>query len=71
VPVGRELGGTIQYENRYVPVGTNDNPMEIGLAYLRGNGGLSYGAELNVVQDRFSSGQLSDFSAVTAVRWSF
>ena len=71
LPIGRALDGTVNFEDRYVPIGSNDNPMEVGFVYLRGGNGLTYGTEVNLMQDRFASGGLSDFSAVAALNWSF
>ena len=71
VPVGRELDGTVNYEDRSVPLGLDRNPMEIGFAYLGGTRTFSYGTQLSVREDRFSGGRIDDIAAVGAVRWSF
>ena len=72
VPVGRELDGTIDYQDRMVSVASGNMPLELGLAYLSGGAAFKYGAELKMLDHSLASAQgAPEVSLAAALHWSF
>jgi hypothetical protein len=71
LPVGRELDGTVDYENRNVSLSNGGTPIELGLGYLWGSGRLKYGAEMRMLNQDIASKNFSDYSIAGALHWSF
>lgn len=71
VPVGRELDGTINYEDRLVSMAAERAPVEVGLAYLAGTGTIKYGAELTTLDHAISGNGGAEVRVAGAFHWSF
>jgi hypothetical protein len=71
LPIGRELDGTVDYQDSTMSVATGENPIEIGLGYLWGSSRLKYGAELKMLDHDIASKSFSEVTFAGALRWSF
>jgi len=71
VPVGRELDGTVDFEDRSLAITNAGTPIEIGLGYLWGTGPLKYGAEIRMLDRDIASMSFSEVSLAGAFHWSF
>jgi hypothetical protein len=71
IPVGRELDGSVDYQDRLLSVAADRNPLEIGLGYLFGRGRLKYGAEMRMLNHDVASQSFSEYSIAGALGWSF
>jgi hypothetical protein len=71
LPVGRELDGTVNYDDRIVSIAQDHAPWEMRLAYLRGNNALTYGGELRMLDRTLVDQTIREISLAAALRWSF
>jgi subtilase family protein len=71
VPVGREIDGTVDYEDRSVSIANGGTPLEIGLGYLSGGSQFRYGAEVRMLNRDVASESFSEYSVAGALHWSF
>jgi len=71
LPVGRELDGTVNYDNRIVSMAQDHTPWEMRLGYLRGNNALTYGGELRMLDRMLVDQTIREVSLAAALRWSF
>ena len=71
LPVGRELDGTVNYDDRIVSMAQDHAPWEMRLGYLRGNNALSYGGELRMLDRTLVDQTVREVSLAAALRWSF
>ncbi len=71
LPVGRELDGTVNYEDRFVSFGADGMPWEVGLEYLTGNDRLKYGFAFTATDYRVAGRDAPELSAAAALRWAF
>jgi hypothetical protein len=71
LPVGRELDGTVDYENRIVSVATDQMPWELHASYLRGGNMFSYGAELTMLSHTIVNQTAPEVRVAAAFRWAF
>jgi hypothetical protein len=70
VPVGRELDGTIDYQDRFVSLAAS-TPYEVGVSYLAGSDRFKYGAELTTVGHTFGQQSSTELRLAGAVHWAF
>jgi hypothetical protein len=71
VPVGRELDGTVNYENRKVSIAGAEFPLELSFGYLNRAGRLSYGAGLTMFTDDVAARTMPEVAVTTAFQWRF
>ena len=71
LPVGRELDGTVNYDDRIVSIAQDQMPWEMRLSYLGGSNALAYGAELRMSDRSFMDQSMREVSLAAALRWSF
>lgn len=71
VAVGRELDGTVNYESRAVPVGTEALPVDLGLTYAKTGGTFGYGASIWLRDDDARSLGVDEVSVAAALNWKF
>jgi hypothetical protein len=71
LPVGRELDGTVNYDDRVVSIAQDHMPWEMRLSYLGGGNVLAYGAELRMSDRSFMDQSVRNVSLAAALRWSF
>jgi hypothetical protein len=71
LPVGRELDGTVNYDDRIVSIAQDHTPWEMRLSYLGGGNALAYGAELRMSDRSFMDQSVREVSLAAALRWSF
>ena len=71
LPVGRELDGTVNYDDRVVSIAQDHMPWEMRLSYLGGGNALAYGAEVRMSDRSFMDQSVRDLSLAAALRWSF
>jgi hypothetical protein len=71
LPVGRELDGTVNYDNRIVSIAQDHAPWEMRLAYFRGSSALTYGGELRALDRTLVDQTIREVSLAAALRWSF
>jgi hypothetical protein len=70
VPVGRELDGTIDYQDRFVSLAAQ-TPYEVGVSYLAGSDRFKYGAELTTVGHTFGQQSSTELRLAGAMHWAF
>jgi hypothetical protein len=71
VPVGRELDGTVNHENRNVSLAGSEIPLELSVGYLNHGGQLSYGAGLTMFTDDLRARTTPEVAVTTAFQWRF
>lgn len=71
LPVGRELDGTVNYDDRIVSIARDHTPWEMRLAYLRGSSALTYGGEMRMLDRTLVDQTIREVSLAAALRWSF
>jgi hypothetical protein len=71
LPVGRELDGTVDYQDRTVSVAPGGTPLELDLAYLTGSNTLKYGAEMRMLDSSVMNRGAPEVSLAAALHWSF
>jgi hypothetical protein len=69
--VGRELDGTVNYENRKVSIAGAEFPLELSFGYLNRAGRLSYGAGLTMFTDDVAARTMPEVAVTTAFQWRF
>ena len=70
VPTGRELDGTIDYQDRLVSLAAQ-TPYEVGVSYLTGSDRFKYGAELTTVGHSFGQQSSTELRLAGAMHWAF
>jgi subtilisin family serine protease len=71
VAVGRELDGTVNYETRSVSIGTDEIPLDVGLAYSKSVGAFGYGASFWLRDPDTRSVGLGEVAIAAAMNWRF
>jgi hypothetical protein len=71
LPVGRELDGTVNYEDRFVSFGADGMPWEIGIEYLTGSNQLRYGFAFTAIDQGVVGRDSPELNVAAALRWTF
>lgn len=71
VPVGRELDGTVNFEDRTVSLADGELPLEATLAYQNRIGALSFGAAVTMAGEDVAAGKLAELAVTGGVHWQF
>lgn len=71
VPVGRELDGTVNFEDRTVSLADGGFPLEMSLAYQNRIWALSYGGAVTMSGDDIARGKVAELAVTGGLHWRF